>query len=94
MSDAEAMREYERTHWGHTGRKSVRELRAADPAHGTGTEMGELVEVVYRTRKGRKGKVVEYEHAFEDRLPTLAYNDGGLIIAGGSYTIERGGITG
>ncbi len=49
---------------------------------------------MYRTRKGADRRLTEYEHDFEGRVPVLAYNEGGLFVVGGSYTIEEGGITG
>jgi hypothetical protein len=94
MTDAGARAEYERTHWGLRGRGRVSAGRAADPAHGTLTKMGRLVSVVYETTKRGDGGPTEYEHEFEGRRPTLAYNDGGLVIVGGEYTIQRGGIDG
>lgn len=97
MSDVAAAREYERTHWGDTGRAGKPRVgRAANPAHGTAVELGELVSVTYRTRKGKGRRVrrYDYEHDFEDQLPTLAYNEGGLLVVGGAYTIRKGGITG
>lgn len=94
MTDAGALDEYERTHWGRRGRQSIRAGQAADPAFGTATVLGELVEVVYETRKGSDREVVHYEHEFEGPRPKLAYNAGGLLIVGGDYTVRRGGITG
>jgi hypothetical protein len=52
------------------------------------------VSVVYETRKGGDQGPTEYEHEFEGRRPDLVYTAGGLIIAGGDYTIEEGGIKG
>lgn len=94
MSDAVAAREYERTHWGQKGKQGVRVRGAADPRFGTATKMGRLVSVVYETRKGGDSEPTEYEHEFEGRRPDLLYNAGGLIISGGDYTIEEGGIKG
>jgi hypothetical protein len=94
MSDREAIREYERTHWGDRGRQKVRGGHAPDPSHGTLTKMGKLVAVTYETRKRGDGGTAHYEHAFEGPLPTLAYNEGGLIVVGGAYTVRKGGITG
>lgn len=93
MTDTAAADEYERTHWGLRGRGQVSERRAADPSHGTATELGTLVSVVYETDKKGDGRS-EYEHAFEGRRPKLVYNAGGLMIVGGSYKIARGGIDG
>lgn len=94
MTDAGALEEYERTHWGRRGRQSVRDGRAADPRYGTAAVLGELVEVVYETRKGDDREVVHYEHAFEGRRPKLAYNAGGLLIVGGDYKVRERGIVG
>lgn len=92
--DAGARREYVRTHWGERGSGRVRKARAARPDHGTATELGKLVAVVYRTKKKGDRRRTDYEHEFDGPLPTLAYNDGGLIVAGGGYRILSGGITG
>ena len=94
MSDQGALAEYERTHWGERGRQRVSTARAADPRHGTATKLGKLVSVVYLTEKKGDDGPTEYEHAFEGKLPELVYNDGGLLIAGGSYHIKEGGIDG
>ena len=94
MSDEAALREYERTHWGERGGKRVSTAVAPNPRHGTATKLGKLVSVVYLTEKGGDDGPTEYEHAFEGKLPELVYNDGGLLIAGGSYRIKEGGIDG
>jgi hypothetical protein len=94
MSDAGAVSEYERTHWGERGRGRVQRARAADPTRGTATQLGQLVAVTYRTKKKGDGGPVDYEHEFEGRLPRLLYNEGGLFIAGGDYVVKTGGITG
>lgn len=94
MSDADASREYERTHWGERGKERIRRTGAPDPRYGTATKLGQLVAVVYETRKGGDAEPTEYEHQFEGRRPDLVYNAGGLLIAGGDYTIEEGGIKG
>jgi hypothetical protein len=94
MSEADAKAEYERTHWGERGRGRSSSAKAADPRHGTAAKLGELVAVVYRTKKGGDDGLTDYEHAFEGRRPTLVYNNGGLMIAGGDYVIKEGGIDG
>jgi hypothetical protein len=94
MSEADAAAEYERTHWGERGRGRTSSAKAADPRHGTAAKLGELVAVVYRTKKGGDNGLTDYEHAFEGRRPTLVYNNGGLMIAGGDYVIKEGGIDG
>jgi hypothetical protein len=94
MCDGGALAEYERTHWGKKGRGAVRTIRAADPRHGTAVALGKLVAVVYRTEKAGDDEPTDYEHEFEGPLPTLAYNPGGLIVAGGGYRIKEDGIDG
>jgi hypothetical protein len=94
MCDASALAEYERTHWGKKGRDAVHATRAADPRHGTAVALGKLVAVVYRTEKAGDDEPTDYEHEFEGPLPTLAYNPGGLIVAGGGYRIKEDGIDG
>lgn len=94
-ADARALAEYKRTHWGKTGDGRVSQGVAGNPAHGTLTKMGTLVEVAYETEKGGDHGLVEYEHAFEGQRPTLAYNEKGrLIIVDGTYTVKTGGIVG
>ena len=94
MTDGQARREYERTHWGEKGRDRVTLSRASNPAHGALTELGQLVSVVYLTKKGGDRELVEYEHEFEKEKPRLAYNAGGLVVVGGTYKIREGGIDG
>ena len=67
---------------------------AANPAHGTAVKLGRLVEVTYETRKGKDRRKVHYVHEFEGNRPTLVYNAGGLIVAGGDYVIKEDGIEG
>lgn len=93
-----ARAEYEKTHWGETGSRASRRLRVPDVSPRiTLVELGELVAVTYRTRKGGDVRVVNYHHDFKasDR-PVLAYSsDGkGLYIAGGSYRVTERGIEG
>lgn len=83
-----------RTHWGRSGRGHIVRSRAADPRHGTAVKLGELQEITYRTRKGGDRQLIDYWHTFEGRKPVLAYNDGGLLIAGGDYVITEHGIEG
>jgi hypothetical protein len=94
MTGPEAIAEYERTHWGEPGKRRIQKARAADPSRGTLTQMGKLVAVTYRTKKRGDRGLQDYEHTFEGPLPTLAYGDGGLVVAGGAYTVRKGGITG
>lgn len=94
QTDAEARAAYERTHWGERGRGKVSQLDAANPRHGTATKLGRLVSLVYLTKKKGDRELTEYEHEFEGPLPTLAFHEGGLVIAGGRYRVKTGGITG
>ncbi|MGO8996098.1 MAG: hypothetical protein ACLQVI_22535 [Polyangiaceae bacterium] len=88
---AEARKQYERDHWGQNGAEKVRKLPAADPRVPS-VELGELIMVVYRTKKGADQVLTDYEHEFAHPRPRLAYNESGLIIAGGRYRIETRGI--
>ena len=90
-TNAEALKQYERDHWGQKGAEKVRKLSAADPRVPS-VELGELVMVVYRTKKGADQVLTDYEHEFAHPRPRLAYNESGLIIAGGRYRIEPRGI--
>ena len=102
MSDA-GRREYAVTHWGERGEISQRDLLTPDPTSGTLVELGELISVTYRTKKGGDDDATDYEHHFEPRRPTssakrpvLAYlaGDGGLVICGGNYRVTKRGIEG
>lgn len=86
-----ALRQYQRDHWGQRGPRGVRGLAAADPRV-LSVELGELVAVVYRTKKGSDRRFTDYEHAFRSPRPILSYNPSGLIIAGGVYHVEPRGI--
>jgi hypothetical protein len=86
-----AMRIYKRDHWGQTGPWDVRRLTAADPRL-VSVALGELVSVVYRTKKGRDRELTDYEHPFSRPLPVLAYHGGGLLILGGKYRVTERGI--
>ena len=95
---AAARAEYKKTHWGEAGPRAARRLRVPDVRPSTTlVELGELVAVTYRTRKGGDVRTVNYHHDFKasDR-PVLAYSaDGkGLYIAGGSYRVTERGIEG
>ena len=74
-----------------TRAQKVRKLSAADPSIPS-VELGELVMVVYRTKKGADQVLTDYEHEFAHPRPRLAYNESGLIIAGGKYRVEVRGI--
>jgi hypothetical protein len=86
-----AVKRYRRDHWGQPGPHGVRGLSAADPRI-LSIELGELVAVVYRTKKGEDTRLTDYEHHFSRPLPVLSYNDTGLIIAGGKYHVTERGI--
>jgi hypothetical protein len=94
MTDAQAAAEYTRSHWGERGRRHVVRTGAPNPAHGTATKLGRLHSVTYETRKKGDREATLYEHEFEGRRPTLVYNAGGLLIAGGDYEISEHGIEG
>jgi hypothetical protein len=88
---AEASRQYTRDHWGQRGSGNVNKLSAAAPRIPS-VKLGELVVVVYRTKKGDDVELTDYTHEFERPRPRLAYNESGLVIAGGRYRIEKSGI--
>ena len=90
----QARADYKDKHWGQEGRQKTIEYDAADPRAGDAVELGELIQIVYRTKKGDDTETVDYVHDFERARPRLAYNSGGLLIAGGTYAILSGGITG
>jgi hypothetical protein len=91
---AAAMKMYERTHWGQVGPVDYRKLRVADPFHDACVELGQLVSIVYRTKKGRDRELTDYEHEFKRELPRLAFtmNERLLVICGGGYTVSERGI--
>lgn len=85
---------YRVVHWGKSGPVPERTLRAPDPRGGELVELGELVEIAYRTTKwGDRGPTV-YEHRFHRPLPVLVFNDSGLFICGGKYRVTMRGIVG
>jgi hypothetical protein len=91
-TSAEALKkQYEHDHWGQKGAEKVRKLSAADPRVPS-VELGELISVTYRTKKGADVVLTDYEHEFAHPRPRLAYNESGLIIAGGKYRVEVRGI--
>jgi hypothetical protein len=92
-SVAGARSEYVRSHWGQGGTGKVQRLAAADPRIPS-VELGELVSITYRTKKGKDVVLVDYEHDFAQPRPRLAYNESGLLIAGGRYRVEPEGIVG
>lgn len=94
--ETRAKMRYALSHWGETGNWSVFDSSAPDPTAGVLTELGELVEIVYKTKKGGLSRVEEFEHKFSSARPVLAYNEGGLIIvrAGSLYRVTARGIVG
>ena len=85
---------YRRFHWGRAGADDVRRLRAADPARPL-VAIGELVRVVYQTRKGARGVLTDYHHDFnQTQLPILAFEPRSrlLVITGGIYDVQTRGI--
>ncbi len=86
-----AVKQYRKDHWGQSGTQSKRTLIAADPRI-LSIELGELVAVTYRTKKGEDVRLTDYEHHFRRPLPILSYNLTGLIIAGGKYHVTERGI--
>lgn len=102
-SDAAALDEYVRSHWGHEGKAQVRSVQIASFDHGTLVELGELWEVAYGTTKGARGTRALYVHEFARTRPALAYHHcsrakcperGRLAIVGGTYKVEPRGIVG
>jgi hypothetical protein len=57
-------------------------------------QLGKLVSLVYRTRKGGDGGETDYAHDFGPDLPLLCYTieTKRLVIADGGYTVEPRGI--
>jgi hypothetical protein len=58
-------------------------------------QLGELVEVHYRTHK--RGKRATWWHAFQTPLPVLACTSEGrprLVVVGGGYKVTAAGIVG
>lgn len=90
---AAAVRRYERVHWGDKGSRPVKRLGAPNPYYEAPTEMGVLLQVVYRTTKKGDGES-DYFHDFESPRPILAFSRAGLFILGGAYTVTTHGIEG
>jgi hypothetical protein len=82
------------THWGKRGPVADRILGAPDPRAGELVELGQLVEIAYRTEKLGDGGPTIYEHKFRAPYPYLAFNSTGLVICGGGYRIGMRGIIG
>ena len=85
---------YAAMHWGQKGTTPEKTMRAADPKAEPLVELGTLISVVYRTKKGSDRELTDYEHEFEGTRPTLAFHTGGLVIAGGGYKVNTRGIVG
>jgi len=86
---------YEESHWGERGKGRASTMTIPDPSDGPLVELGEVIEIVYRTKKGGDVRRVEYEHAFRKTLPRLVYNRAGkLLLAGGTYRVTERGIVG
>lgn len=85
---------YREVHWGEKGPVAERRRQVPNPHDLPLIELGELVSVTYRTKKGGDRTLTDYEHEFEGPLPLLVFNKGGLIIAGGKYKITTRGIVG
>jgi hypothetical protein len=90
---ARAVAQYRKDHWGQIGDRAPRSYVAADPRQ-LSIELGELVAVIYRTKKGTDVVLTDYEHRFSRPRPVLTYNRTGLIIAGGHYHVTERGIIG
>jgi hypothetical protein len=88
-----AVRRYARVHWGERGLARVRKLGAPNPYYEPATELGTLVQVVYRTTKRGDGES-DYFHDFESPRPVLGFSRAGLFILGGGYTVTTHGIEG
>lgn len=83
---------YKRFHW---GREPRRVTRAVLPDLREGVyELGELVAVEYRAKKGRNAKRADvWRHQFESPRPTLTATPSGRlgpIVGGGAHVTERG----
>lgn len=88
---------YSASHWGERGYFQKKKLWVPDPTtEGPLIVMGTLAEVTYRTIKGGDGgQLTDYHHEFRRPYPLLCYTKlGGLVIAGGRYTVSVRGIVG
>lgn len=80
-------------HWGIPAKRISR--RRVSPRPKVLTDLGEVVEVTYRTRK-RGEKAQFFTHDFEGKKPRLGMDirNKRLHFVGGSYTVTPDGITG
>lgn len=87
-----AAKEYRDFHWGHEpDGTAVWDAPLVRP-HDVLTELGELIEVAYETRKDERAIWV---HPFQPTRPVLASTaTGRLVVVGGSYRITARGIEG
>ena len=90
---------YRLVHWGRSGENpEPRRVWVPDATDGPLIEMGELVAVTYRTRKGLDSRPVLYNHDFGPRVrPVLAFNASGLFVVSEgrpSYEVTPRGIVG
>ena len=84
---------YEASHWGEFGKGGASMMTIPEPEGCV--LLGELVEVIYKTKKGGDEKRVEYRHTFKGPRPKLVYNRRGkLLIADGRYRVTERGIVG
>jgi len=83
--------QYAIDHWGQTGTKKATRLLVANPKK-LSYELGKIVAITYRTKKGDDAQLTDYRHAFSRPLPILSHHDGGLLISGGLYRVEPRGI--
>lgn len=88
---------YKSAHWGDSGRAPARFTAVPDPSEGV-IDLGELVSVVYRTKKGQRGLLTDWEHPFEGARPVLAFcaDGSGLVIVreDSKYRVTERGIEG
>lgn len=105
-SNASAMREYQRTHWGEAGDGvDVAGHVALEPL----TVLGEIRSITYTTKKGGDAGQTDYEHEFGDgakgewkppvllvhrcKVARCAHADA-LALRGGTYRVTSHGIVG
>lgn len=59
-------KDYRRTHWGQDGRGEVLDCGASPPPR---KQLGELLSIVYATKKGADSEITFYEHEFGEGGP-------------------------